>query len=134
LNKKNKKELIFFVIFGVCSVLIDNATYFLLLLYGDFGVNISKGTGFILGTFFSYYTNSRITFLGVKKDSPFVMLKFAGLYSITLALNIFANNLFIGYLNNDYYVTIWIAFLLSTILSAFFNYAGLKYYIFVTKK
>src|SRR5262249_23008133 len=74
-------ELSRFLVVGATTVAIDFLSYCLLLW---FGVSIApaKAAGFLVGTVFAYFANSRFTFN--VDGSPRRFLSFIALYSINL--------------------------------------------------
>ena len=130
-NSSIKNQLIFFVIIGITSVLID--TFFYLFLFSLTGsINLSKFISFIMGAFFSYYGNKNITFkVKAKKLTP---IYFSLVYSISLGLNIFANSFSLHLFQNKETISILISFFIATLVSALFNFIMIKFFVFKKNK
>jgi len=121
------KQLNRFLLVGFFSVLIDLITYRIFLLFG-IDVNLSKALGFIMGAFFAYTVNKNFTFESNRKGA-FVVTKFVVIYLTSLIINIKSNSLILNLFDKSE-LFILIAFLIATILSAFFNFIGLKFVVF----
>ena len=130
IKKRFTKELRYFLIVGVLSVLIDYLFYF---LSGKLFLNItqSKAFGFISGTIFAFLANRNITFKN--QDNIWKQLyKFLILYSVTLFINVIINNNLLKSLN-DYYYKVQLSFLIATATSAILNFIGMKQFVFIKK-
>ena len=113
---------------GILTVLIDLTAYKCLLLYFDFDVNLAKGSGFLIGTLFSYVANRLWTF----QNKVFVsgsLYRFLPLYFSTLVINIAVNSLILMAFN---YISLidYIAFIVATACSAILNFLGMKFFVF----
>ena len=126
-NSSTKKQLFYFVIIGITSVLIDTCSYlFLFSLTGS--INLSKFISFIMGALFSYYGNKNITFnVKAKRLTP---IYFSLVYSISLGLNIFSNSFSLFLFNNKETFSILISFFIATLISALFNFIMIKFFVF----
>ena len=130
-DSSTKKQLIFFIMIGITSVLIDTCSYFL-LFYLIGSINLSKFISFIMGAFFSYYGNKNVTFkVKAKKLTP---IYFSLVYSISLGLNIFANSFSLHLFQNKETISILISFFIATLVSALFNFIMIKFFVFKNKK
>ena len=130
-NSSIKNQLILFIIIGITSVLIDTFIY-LFLFYLTGSINLSKFISFIIGANFSYYGNKNITFnVKAKKLTP---IYFSLVYSISLGLNIFANSFSLYLFKNKETISILISFFIATLISAFFNFIMIKFFVFKKKK
>ena len=129
-NSSTKKQLLFFVIIGITSVLIDTCSYlFLFSLTGS--INLSKFISFIMGALFSYYGNKNITFnVKAKRLTP---IYFSLVYSISLGLNIFSNSFSLYLFNNKETFSILVSFFIATLISALFNFIMIKFFVFKKK-
>ena len=126
-NSSIKTETFLFVIIGIIAVLIDTCSY-LFLFYLTGSVNLSKFVSFIMGAVFSYYGNKNITFnVKAKKFTP---VYFSLVYSISLGLNIFSNSFSLYLFQNKETISILISFFIATIISAFFNFIMMKFFVF----
>ena len=124
-----KKQLLIFIGIGFFTVCLDYFIYQSLFIFFQLPVNTSKTISFIGGTFFSYFTNKKITFTNKEKHSFFVVTKFIFLYGATLAVNVVANHLMLEVLSNFRYRVLF-SFLVATVFSATLNFLGMKTYIF----
>ena len=126
-NSSIKTQTFLFLIIGIMAVLIDTCSY-LLLFYLIGSINFSKCVSFIMGAVFSYYGNKNITFnVKAKKLTP---LYFSLVYSISLGLNIFSNSFSLYLFQNKETISILISFFIATIISAFFNFIMMKFFVF----
>ena len=126
-NSSIKTETLLFGIIGIIAVLIDTCSY-LCLFYLTGSVNLSKFVSFIMGAVFSYYGNKNITFnVKAKKLTP---VYFSIVYSISLGLNIFSNSFSLYLFQNKETISILISFFIATIISAFFNFIMMKFFVF----
>ena len=127
---RSSKEIRYFVIIGILTVLIDYLVYF---LSKKLIVNISqaKAFGFISGTVFAFVANRNITFKNY--DNIWGHLyKFLILYSVTLFINIAINNYLLNWLT-DFQYKVQQSFLIATLISAIINFIGMKYFVFFIK-
>ncbi len=121
------KELKYFFIIGVVTVLIDYSTYRSLIFF-ESNISIAKSTGFALGTIFSFMANRNITF-NVKNNFFGHLIKFILLYFISMLFNAFVNSFSLGLLSN-LNLKVQISFVIATIISASINFGGMKYFVF----
>lgn len=120
-----KKQAFIFLFVGGSSVLIDYTSYILLIIAG-LDRDISKGLGFLSGAIFAYYANKKITF---NYSGPKKIYQFSLIYIISLILNISINSASLELLPQTEPATN-VAFTLATIVSASFNFLGMKYFAF----
>lgn len=125
-----RKELAVFLIVGGLTVLIDYLSYRGIVLAGLLAVNQAKGAGFLIGMVFAYFAN-RIWTFGARPQAAGSVWRFAMLYSLTLLLNIGVNASMLSALYGTVHA-VQAAFVLATGLSAALNFAGMKYFVFVT--
>ena len=130
MNRSNT-ELKRFIASGISSVIVDFLIYSLLIKSGLY-LTVSKAISFSSGTLYSYFINKKWTFKATGGFKTFI--KFIFVYSISLNINISVNNLIINFFLLRNSQTILIAFLVSTLLSAFFNFLCLKTYVFKIRK
>jgi len=124
------KEVRYFLIIGILTVLID---YLIYTLSGKLIINTTqaKAVGFISGTVFAFLANRSITFKN--HDNIWGHLyKFLILYSGTLFVNVTINNILLNLLN-DFQYKIQLSFLIATATSAIINFIGMKYFVFLFK-
>ena len=124
---KINPELRKFLLVGITSVLVDLIIYYFLFKIGIY-ISFAKAISFLIGTVYSYFFNKIWTFraIGGKK----IFFKFIFVYLIALNINIFINKFIIDLISFDYYMRIIIAFLISTIISAIFNFVCIKKFVF----
>lgn len=120
--KKNKKELIRFLIAGFSAVGVDLISYNILLNFLNH--NIAKGFAFFFGTAIAYLVNKYWTFEKHEKSYREI-LKFAFLYSATLIINIITNHYVL--IASEF---VFLAFLIATGISAIINFLGQKFWVF----
>jgi len=124
------KEIRYFLIIGILTVLIDYLVYF---LSRKFFINISqaKAFGFISGTVFAFLANRNITFKNHNNIWRH-LYKFLILYSGTLFINVTINNSLLNWLS-DFQYKVQLSFLIATSTSAIINFVGMKYFVFFIK-
>jgi len=127
LGGKSSKELQLFLVVGLLTVLLDYFIYSSLAFFFYFSISLSKATGFIVGTVFSYVMNSKFTF-GNNKFKKGSVLKFIIIYGASLILNVLSNNTLLFL-----YDSVIFAYLIATALSASWNFLGMKFYVFNQK-
>ena len=116
-----------FLIVGFATVVIDFATY-RLLLYLDSPTAIAKALGFITGTIFSYFSNKLWTF-NREKGGAYVFSIFIALYITTLIINVGVNSGVIAVLGEEE-LFLAFAFLMATGTSATLNFIGMQMIVF----
>ena len=121
------KQLKYFLIIGLITVLIDYSTYQSMIFF-EFNIGISKSIGFVLGTIFSFVTNRNITF-NIKNNFFEHLIKFSLLYFSSMMCNVFINNMSLWLLTNSV-KKVQISFIFATFISATINFVGMKYYVF----
>lgn len=119
-----------FLIVGTMTVIIDFSVYQSLRCCELLDINMAKLSGFIAGTIFSYIANKSWTFRknfndDVAKSVPLFFI----LYACTMWVNV-SVNAFV--LQKIIYVpfSVWLAFLIATIVSALINFFGMKHFVF----
>jgi len=123
-----KRELAIFLVIGGLTVVVDFVIYQGLVFVHLLNVDWSKGVGFLTGTVFAYFANRFWTF-GHKRYHSGSVWRFAVLYASTLAVNVWVNAVTLGALN-DLTVSVLLAFLLATGVSATLNFLGMKFFVF----
>ena len=124
---KARKQLNYFIIIGILTVLIDYLVYNLLQKI-NLNVSEAKALGFISGTVFAFLANRNITF----KNNDNIwghLYKFLILYSGTLFLNVTINNNLLNWLT-DFHFKFQLSFVIATSTSAIINFIGMKYFVF----
>ncbi len=129
----NRREFFRYLVSGLTAVATDLIVYALLL--GPLGPSPAKTWSFIIATCVAYTLNKFWTFKRVQHSWK-EMGKFAGLYSISLLLNVIVNRTVIYML--DFKIPILkqfdvqLAWLCATGASTVFNYVGQKFWVFKT--
>jgi len=122
-----KRQLIYFLIIGLSSTLLAYIVYRLLMF--ELPIPIANALAYISGVCFSFFLNKKISFSDKKKISPRLVLKYVGLYSLTLIINVIINTTMLKFLSGiDSRVEI--SFLLAIFTSTLLNFTGLKYFVF----
>lgn len=123
-----KNKVIRFAIVGVVSTLADFVTYSITNLVVLEQTWITKGIGFLVGTFTGYLLNKNWTFLNsgshLKKAPAYLFL-----YALSLLINVGTNQLALEFLPGGGLRTN-LAFLIATLSSALINFVGLNTLIF----
>ena len=107
---------------------IDLIVYQLLLFFFPTMISVSKIAGFLFGSVFSYLVNNHWTFKHKKIDLR-SMSGFVVLYCTTMFTNVATNSLILEIAGAEK-LQIYLAFFLSTGVSAFLNYFGMKHIVF----
>ncbi|MDD3287394.1 MAG: GtrA family protein [Alphaproteobacteria bacterium] len=129
-HKIVRKEIGVFLIVGTLTVLVDFASYNL-LLWLDILVSPAKAAGFITGTVFAYFANRFWTF-GHKNNIPGnSAFRFVLLYGATLCTNVLVNKSVLEILSGMT-EAIDVAFVIATGVSAALNFVGMKFFVFRT--
>jgi putative flippase GtrA len=127
-----KKEAAAFILVGVTAVVVDYVGYETMSIRFGWDAAGAKVLGFFAGTFFSYAANRFWTFSHNESRSG-SLWRFACLYSITLAVNVAVNSLFLILLA-QLDESVFFAFLVATGCSAGLNFVGLKFFVFRNDK
>lgn len=117
-----------FILVGGVAFLLVNVLYISLVLLG-LAIIPSSMIAYFSGTIFAFFLNRRFTFQSKYKASVFEFGKYAALYIVTLAFNTLVNWLLLKLIADIEY-GLAIAFAISTMLSAFVNFVGLKIVVF----
>jgi putative flippase GtrA len=123
-----KRELVIFLIVGASTVLVDFMTYRGLIQFQFMEVDMAKAAGFLMGTIFAYFANRFWTF-GHNPHVSGSVWRFSALYASTLGANVLTNALALKLLA-DMAITIQLAFLLASGVSACLNFLGMKLFVF----
>lgn len=123
-----KRELLLFLIVGSLTVLIDFLSYRGLVWTGAVGIDVAKGSSFLLGTVFAYFANRFWTF-GHTAHRPGSPWRFGLLYAATLGANVLVNAVVLKALV-DMRAAVHLAFLVATGISASLNFVGMKHFVF----
>jgi len=124
-----RRELKTFLVVGVLTVLVDFLTYRALALTAVLDTDTAKAAGFLTGTVFAYFANRGWTF-GHRAHAPGSAWRFAILYLLTLATNVWVNAVALLLLRDVAQAAVQWAFLLATGVSASLNFVGMKWFVF----
>lgn len=139
MTKPIKRELAIFLIVGLLTVVIDFLLYRGILYIKPFGfenINIAKGFSFIGGTIFAYFANRFWTF-NQQSTRAGSVVRFIAVYILGLIANIVVNHLCITWFKaffNLAELSIILAFVLATGVSATLNFIGMKFFVFTDKR
>lgn len=156
---ESNKQAIKFIIIGVLAVLTDIICYFIVLnslpekvLAIDNEI-IAKTISFLFGFSVTYTLNNRWTWRKTDHTKERIFKSLA-LYSISLTVNVFLNSFFLFLLDKKGYIEYFpfnfvnnitsfvgitigahlFAIIMTTGLTAIFNFLGQKYWVFADKK
>ena len=121
------KEFNRYIAVGISTVLIDICIYSILLKIG-FILSYAKSLSFISGTLYSYFINKKWTFKSIGSKKKFFL--YISVYLVSMKINTLTNSLIINIFVIRNIFSILIAFIISTLASATFNYFLLKKFIF----
>jgi len=130
---KNNREIGFFILNGIVSVLINFLVYYALVVYDISETSLASVVGYISGMAYGFFANRKWTFQDKRLITTKVVLSYIFLYLSTLFVNVFVNALMLIILfeiNGYIVISIFIAISISTIL----NYLGMKYFVFIKNK
>jgi len=116
-----------FILVGSTTVIIDLSVYSF-LLFLDLDTYVSKGISFNVGAIFAFYANKKFTFKSKTKDS-FKFILFLILYLATLGVNVSLNEIILSLIGKSE-LSLFIAFVIATMISATINFLGMKYIVF----
>ena len=122
-----KNEINRFLLVGITTVLIDLSVYSL-LLFLEFDTYISKGISFNVGALFAFYANKNFTFKSNTKGF-FKFILFLILYLTTLGVNVSLNEIILSLIGKTE-LSLFIAFVIATAISATINFLGMKHIVF----
>ena len=115
-----------FLVIGVLSVLIDRATYGLLLKTGLY-VFLAKGISYVTGMSFGFFGNKYWTFQSPQKSvaEPVVYL---AVYAVTLGVNMAINAFLLVQLSEQLgqSLALEVAFLVATGVTTVLNFLGMR--------
>jgi putative flippase GtrA len=123
-----RKELPIFLVIGTSTVVMDYATYTVLLKWTAMAVDPAKGLGFLTGTVYAYFAN-RIWTFGHTQAARGSAWRFAQLYALTLGANVLINAGVLRLLGT-WTMVHQLAFFMATGVSATLNFLGMKLYVF----
>lgn len=140
-----KAQIIKFTFVGAVAALADLSFYYLFLqILPEFiwsslnNETLAKGLSFIIGTTVTYYLNKFWTWKKKGRSTERV-LKFLGLYAVTLLINVGVNSmlLYLFHYYQDFYNVpnkYLIAFVGAAGASACVNFIGQKFWVFKHSK
>lgn len=124
-----RRELGFFILIGIVSVMLAYLIYKTLVSSGLLGVNWAVAAAYICGTIFGFFANRRWAFQDRRLITWRKATYYVVLYSCTLVVNIYANSIMLK-LIHGIYGYILISFLVAISISTILNFIGLKYLVF----
>jgi putative flippase GtrA len=124
-----RRELIFFILNGIVSVIIAYVIYRSLVYQGALGVNASNGVAYVSGMAFGFFANRKWAFQDRQMVSGGKIFRYISLHAFTLFVNIFVNS-FMLKLVYGMFNDILISFLVAISTSTILNFIGLKYFVF----
>lgn len=125
LINKIPRENIRFVFIGIAAVLADLAIY-QLCLYNSLSTGSAKSVGYFSGVAVSYFGNNGYTFTRKKG----ILLRYLTIYIFTWFLNSLSNFGVLALLNVNTSINVFIAWGISTLLSARTNFVLLSRLVF----
>ncbi|NUM31091.1 MAG: GtrA family protein [Bacteroidetes bacterium] len=144
--KKAIKQFSIFFIIGCSAVAIDFYIYNVILdllchgcadeitfnkiFLGFTSADIAKATGFMCGSFYTYYMNKRFTWKQRDRNNR-RLARFFTLYAISFVVNILGNKFALQWSQILSFIKVKdIAFLFATGLSVSINFTGQKLWVF----
>jgi putative flippase GtrA len=126
IKKKIRREIIFYIIVGITSIVIDFLFYYFLTNIFHLDNSNSKRLSFLIGSTSSFLLNKRITFKSTKKTFKEPIL-FSIVYLFSFILNSFTHDIMLEYFDGSY------PFIIATFISVIMNYLGQKFIVFKKK-
>ena len=126
IKKKIKREIIFYIIVGITSVIIDFSSYNFLTNIFYLDNSNSKRISYLIGSIFSFLLNKRITFKSPKKNFKEPIL-FSIIYLFSFVLNSVVHDIMLEYIDGNY------PFVIATFVSIIINFIGQKFIVFKKK-
>ena len=123
-----RRQAAIFLLVGATTVLVDFATYTVLVRWIGVPADIAKAISFLTGTVFAYFANRFWTFSDAAAPQNSAV-RFALLYGSTLGANVLINNLLLHTFGNQPYA-VQLAFIGATAASAILNFVGMKWFVF----
>lgn len=126
IKKEIRREIVFYVIVGILSVVIDFLSYNFLnnIFYLD--NSNSKRLSYLIGSTSSFLLNKKITFKSPKKTFKEPIL-FSIVYLISFVLNSVTHDILLEYIDGS------CPFIIATFISVIINYIGQKFVVFKKK-
>ena len=123
-----KREFGLFLLVGSVTVFIDYIAYRTLIWIHLLDVDEAKSVGFITGTVFAFFANRYWTF-SHKRHAAGIVWRFALLYAFSLSTNVIINSLALSVFIAQP-VSVQLAFIIATGVSAAINFVGMKSFVF----
>jgi putative flippase GtrA len=141
------KQITKFFIIGVSAVIVDLVIYYFLSDLLGLNTDISKASGFLIGTVYTYFLNKKWTWRYTEKSNKNMVTMFGLVYAVSFVFNILINkygllwipdrNVFLDVtIDQDKYSIFafkggkFLAFFLATVVSAVINFLGQKFLVF----
>jgi len=128
-----RREIGFFILNGIISVILAYIIYQTLVSGRVLGIHWASGTAYICGMAYGFFSNRRWAFQDRRLITRKTIILFATLYFFTLIVNVSVNAIMlelIAGLRGDILLPFITAISISTIL----NFIGLKYFVFNQKR
>jgi putative flippase GtrA len=135
-------EIKLFIVVRLLTILLDFLAYRGLLWFDVFdrfsptvNIDISKMSGFFIGTLFAYFANKYWTF-GHQNQASGTFWRFLIIYLLTIGTNVLVNSLalksvtFIAFIGAQEIGRVFFAFILATLISTVVSFVGMKFYVF----
>ena len=119
-------QLARFIIVGIIGVGIDAILYSALIFLGC-PIEISKLSGFIIGSVYAYLVNWRFTF--ESQNNRWSILIFILVYSSSMFFNVVGNTIFIALFAASPF-GIYFAFFMTTLITTIWNYSWMSNVVF----
>lgn len=123
------REIGFFILNGIVSVILAYIIYQALISGQILGVHWANGTAYICGMVYGFFSNRKWAFRDRRLITRETIILFTSLYIFTLLVNVSVNAIMLKFLtglHGDNLLSFITAISISTIL----NFVGLKYLVF----
>lgn len=127
-----KNRIIKFGAVGLSATIADLLVYVSLISFFGMNIALSKGLGFVTGTFIGFLLNRSWTF-GSNSRPTAKFLQYLGLYSFSLYINVVINTGVLNTLGKGF-VASTVAFSAATVVTASLNFMVLQGVIFANRK
>lgn len=124
-----RRELGFFILNGIVSVIIAYLIYRFLVSNEILGINAANGVAYISGMGYGFFSNKQFAFQDRQLVTRIKVIRYVSLHACTLLVNMYINSEMLRHisgLTNDILFSFLVAISISTII----NFLGLKYFVF----
>jgi putative flippase GtrA len=123
-----RRQVVFFLINGLVSLLIAYSIYFI-LIHNGVTVSLSNSLAYVIAMLYGFFANRKFAFNDNEIVSNIKIIKYIILYSFTLILNVNINSVALDIIAG-FYGDLFLAFFVALSISTVINFIGMKYWVF----